>query len=154
MPLHNRAVPVVLRRPWRCAVVASGLGVLDAFLFLVIGFARNPAERGVLVLILGVLLWGTAGTALARVEAGPGGIVLRNGWRVRRISWDIVVKISPQTEDPVSRTLAVTLLGGTRLRCSAISPLPWEAVDTPAQRGFYELLDAEFRTARRATRSR
>jgi hypothetical protein len=137
-------MPVVLRRRGRAAAVAAGLGILDAFLFLLIGFLRNPAERAAAVVVLGVLLYGTAGTALARVEAGPAGVVLRNGWRVRKVSWDVVRKISPPSEDPVSRTLGIVLLGGKRLRCAAVAPLPWEAADSPAQRRLYADLDACF----------
>lgn len=142
--------PLVLRRPLRAALSVALLGVVDLVLagLLVragsLGGALFPAAA------LAVMLYGTVGAALARIEVGPDGVVVRNGWRVRRIPWADVVFISPATDDPAFRTVGVATRNGPRVRCFAIGAMRWESTQSPVQQRMYEQLHDRLTAARAA----
>jgi hypothetical protein len=139
---------VVLRRPWRAALGTALLGVVDVLLLLLCISAGSLGGTLLFAAALAVMLYGTVGTALARVEIDSDGLVVRNGWRVRRISWRQVLFISPATDDPAFRTVGVAVVGGPRVRCFAVGSMRWENAHSAVQRRAYEQLQAHLLAAR------
>jgi hypothetical protein len=140
--------PVVLRRPWRAAFNTALLGAVDLLLLLLLLSAGNPGSALLLTAALAAMLYGTAGTALARIEIDSDGVVVRNGWKVRRLSWSQVLFISPATDDPAFRTVGVAVLGGSRIRCFAVGAMRWESAHSAAQQRVYQKLQAHLLAAR------
>lgn len=138
----------VLRRPWRAAFGAALLGVVDALLLALLWSATSLGGDAFFGAALTVMLYGTVGTALARVEVDRDGIVVRNGWRVRRLPWRQIAFISPATDDRAHRSVGVAMLGGPRVRCFAVGSMRWETVHSPVQRRVYETLHAQLVAAR------
>jgi len=140
--------PVVLRRPWRAAFGTALLGAVDVLLLLLLVSAGSLGSALLFAAALAVMFYGTVGTALARVEIDGDGVVVRNGWRVRRISWRQVLFISPATDDPAFRTVGVAVVGGSRIRCFAVGSMRWENAHSAVQRRVYEQLQAHLVAAR------
>jgi len=142
--------PLVLRRPWRAALSVALLGVVDLLLAGLLVRAGSLGSALFLAAALAVMLYGTVGAALARIEVDHDGVVVRNGWRVRRISWPDVVFISPATDDPAFRTIGVATRNGPRVRCFAVGAMRWESTQSVVQRRMYEQLHERLVAARAA----
>ena len=119
----------VFRRPVQIAFGAVGFGV-----FLLIGVAAISdmvSAKLWIGLALAVLFTAFVGYIEFRilrlgVVANSKGLVVRNYFRQRRISWSEVVRISPAHEDPL-RCVGVVLRDGTRVRCSGLAPGRFES---------------------------
>jgi hypothetical protein len=138
----------VLRRPARAAAAAVGLVLVDVLLIGLLAAAHGVAGRLFFGVALAVMLYGTVGTALARIEVDGDGIVVRNGWRVRRIPWRQVAYISPAADDSAFKSVGVATVGGPRVRCYAIGATRRESAHSPFQRKMYEQLHALLLIAR------
>jgi hypothetical protein len=143
----------VLRRPGRVAAAIIPLVIVDVLLiFLLLSAGGLPGALFFGVALV-VMVYGTVGTARARVDIGADGVVIRNGWRVRRIPWREVAFISPATDDPAFKSVGVATVGGPRVRCFAVGSLRWENAHSPVQHQMYEALNAHLLAARAAGRA-
>jgi hypothetical protein len=142
--------PLVLRRPLRAALSAALLGLSDLVLTGLLINAGSLTGALFLAAALAVMVYGTVGAARARIEVDHDGVVVRNGWRVRRIPWTDVVFISPATDDPAFRTVGVATRNGPRIRCFAVGAMRWESTESPVQRRMYQQLHQRLVAARAA----
>lgn len=140
--------PLVLRRPLRAALSATLFGLADLVLVELLITTGQLIGTLFVAAALAVMLYGTVGAALARIEVDQDGVVVRNGWRVRRIPWPDVMFISPATDDPAFRTVGVATRNGPRVRCSAVGAMRWESRESPVQRRMYAQLHQRLLTAR------